>query len=77
MVLPVSVLTEICLQGALAKDAVISQSAPTLKLLAAKEELLLVWASALHIMNLDLQIVDCVPIVDFQRESLASVSFHI
>ena len=59
-------------EGALLLDIVVSKRAPVLKLLAGKDEPLLVWGDALLVLNLSLDVVDSVGRLHLKGDGLAS-----
>ena len=54
-------------------NIVVRQCAPILKLLPSKDKSLLVWWDALLVLDLGLNIVNCVRALDLQRDCLPSV----
>ncbi|WVZ94658.1 LOW QUALITY PROTEIN: hypothetical protein U9M48_040524 [Paspalum notatum var. saurae] len=74
IVLPVSVLTKICMPPRRRRTR--CRSTPILKLLASKDKSLLVWGNALLILDLGLHIVNCIRGLNLQCDSLASQRLH-
>jgi len=64
------------MEGGLLLDVVVSEGATVLKLLASKDETLLVRRDALLILDLSLDIVDGVRGLDLKGDGLASEGLH-
>ena len=64
------------MESRLLLNVVIRQSATILKLLARKDQPLLVWRDALLVLDLRLHIVDGIRRLDLQSDGLASEGFH-
>ena len=63
-------------EGRLLLDVVVAQSTAILKLLASKDEALLVWGNAFLILNLGLDVFDGITGLDLEGDGLASKCFH-
>jgi hypothetical protein len=63
-------------EGALFLNVVIRKRTPVFKLLASKDQALLVGWDTFLILNLRFHVVDGVGRLDFERDSLASESLH-
>ena len=68
--------TEDQVEGGLLLDVVVGQGAAILKLLAGKDEPLLVRGDALLVLDLSLDVVDCVGGLNLQGDCLASESLN-
>ena len=53
-------------------DVVVGESTAVLKLLAGKDESLLVWRNTFFVLDLGLDVVNCVGGFNFQSDGLAS-----
>ena len=57
-------------------DVVIAQCATIFQLLTSENQTLLIWRNALFVLNLSLDILDCVTWLHLEGDGLASQSFH-
>ena len=62
-------------KGGLLLDVVVAQSATIFKLLACKDESLLVWRNSLLVLDLGFDILDCVTCLDFQGDRFTGECF--
>ena len=68
--------TEHQMESRLLLDVVVAQSASILKLLASKDEALLVRRDAFAVLNLLLDVLNCVGRLHIQRDSLTCKCLH-
>jgi len=64
------------MEGGLLLDVIIGKSAAVFKLLAGKDEALLIGGNSFLVLNLSLHVVDGVAGLDLQGDGLSSESFH-
>jgi len=68
--------TENKVKGALLLDVVVGKSVTVLKLLTGKDETLLIRGDTFLVLNLGLHVIDAVPRLHLEGDSLASKSLH-
>ena len=63
------------MESGLLLDVVVAQGAAVLKLLSGKDQTLLIRRNSLLVLNLGLDVVDCVAGLDIESDSLTSKGF--
>lgn len=58
------------MEGGLFLDVVVTKSSIVLKLLASKDESLLIWRNSLFVLNLGLDVIDSVRGLDIEGDGL-------
>ena len=59
------------MQGRFLLDVVVAESAPIFKLLSSKDETLLIRWNTFLVLNLSLDVIDCIGWLDIKSDSLA------